>query len=121
MSIAANTQATETTTLVPTHVAPLAGWRRGSKVRRCNAFPTVWAAIHGCSGSSNAWRYTVGAFGHRVAEYACPTCQAARARTEGLMGRAYADALRAEQDAAGVSDYRTQPARWIDGRPQLIR
>ncbi len=101
--------------------ATLAGWRNGSKARRCNRFPTVWAAIYGCKGErTTAWRYTVGNFGHRVAEYACPTCQAADAATAQLVGPARQDALEAAQRAAGVEDYRSQRVSRINGVPTLI-
>lgn len=96
-------------------------WNRSAKARRCSTFPTVWAAIHGCAGSGTSWRYTVGAFGRRRAEFACEACRAARDASDALVGPAYQAHLAAAQESAGVADYRTQAARWIDGRPQLVR
>ena len=101
------------------------GWKRSKTAKRCNVFPTVWAAIYGCKGEmTHSWRYTIGHFGRRVPEYACPTCQAASAKTDGAKGfvnRAeYARLLREAQDAAGVEDYRTAHAVRINGVPTLV-
>lgn len=97
------------------------GWRLGSREHRCSAFPTVWAAINGCAGSANYWRYTVGGFGRREVEYACSACRAARDESDALAGAALQSHLRSKQDAAGVADYRTARAKWVGGRPQLVK
>jgi hypothetical protein len=96
------------------------GWKKSGKTRKCVTYPTVWAAIHGCTGKGSNWRYTIGHFGRREVEYACDTCMAARNRSDGLVGKEYGDVLRTAQANAGVGDYRTAYAKWIDGRPQLV-
>ena len=98
-----------------------AGWKQGGKAHKCTAFPTVWAAIYGCKGErSNIWRYTVGHFGKRVAEYACPTCAAQRTHSDSLRGAERQEEMRAAQDAAGVEDYRTADVRIINGVPTIV-
>ncbi len=99
-------------------------WKHSKATKRCNVFPTVWAAIYGCKGEqTHTWRYTIGHFGRRVPEYACPTCQAAADKTDatkGLAGRAeYQRLLREAQDAAGVKDYRTANVRIVAGVPTV--
>lgn len=94
-------------------------WKTGKAVKSCTTFPTVWAAIVGCTGKGNAWRYTIGHFGRRTAEYACPTCRAAQERLDALRGPAHTEALRALQDAAGVADYRLAETAIVNGRPVL--
>lgn len=94
-------------------------WKTTKTTKTCNTFPAVWAAIHGCTGKGAAWRYTIGHFGRRDAEYACPTCRAAQERLDALQGPAHQEALRALQDAAGVADYRTAEVELIGGRPVL--
>lgn len=100
----------------------LAGWNRGKVAKRCNKYPTVWAAMYGCKGEkTTAWRYTVGAFGHRVAEYACPTCQAADALTAAMNHPEQQAHLNALHVANGVADYRYQKSMRINGVPTLVR
>lgn len=102
-----------------------AGWKKSKATKRCNVFPSVWAAIFGCKGEqTHTWRYTVGHFGHRVAEYACPTCQAAKDKFEALKGftrnEEYQRLCREAQDAAGVEDYRLADVRIINGVPTIV-
>jgi hypothetical protein len=95
-------------------------WRTASKPRRCTVFPTVWAAIVGCTGSGRDWRYYIaGSFGRRP-EFACPTCREAKDRFDALIGPAHQQALLEAQAAAGVEDYRTARAKVIDGVPRLL-
>jgi len=97
-------------------------WKKSKSTKRCNVFPTVWAAIYGCKGEqTHTWRYTTGNFGRREAEYACPTCLAAKLATESLVGKARQDALQAAQEAAGVEDYRTARVKLVAGVPTLVR
>jgi len=97
-------------------------WKTGKVAHKCNIFPTVWAAIYRCKGERvTTWRYGIGHFGRRVPEYACPTCKAAWESTDKLRGQAYADALRAAQDAAGVEDYRECKVRLVAGVPTIVR
>jgi hypothetical protein len=91
----------------------------GKVAKRCTTFPDVWAAIVGCTGRGSAWRYTVGHFGRRTVEYACPTCQAARERLDGLVGPAHHAALLELSETAGVADYRIAEVVRRDGRPVL--
>lgn len=102
-----------------------AGWHKGTKAHKCNVFPTVWAAIFGCQGERvTVWRYTVGHFGKRVAEYACPTCLAHKTRLDNLRGlvnrQAHEDALAEAQAAAGVEDYRLCDVRLVNGVPTIV-
>ena len=98
-----------------------AGWKQGGKAHKCNVFPSVWAAIFGCKGERvTTWRYTVGHFGKRVPEYACPGCLAQKTRLDGLRGQAHQDALAEAQAAAGVEDYRLADARIINGVPTIV-
>lgn len=97
------------------------GWNKGSKSSRCNVFSTVWAAMYGCTGSGNMWRYSVGSFGHRRVEYACPHCLAAEQKTSAMNAPELQAFLGATSVTAGVDNYRYQPAKWIDGRPQLVK
>jgi hypothetical protein len=95
-------------------------WRTASKPRRCTVFPTVWAAIVGCTGSGREWRYHMtGCFGERP-EFACPTCRAAKDRFEAMNAAELQDALHAAQAAAGVENYRYARAKVIDGVPRLL-
>lgn len=97
------------------------GWKKSKVAKRCNVFPTVWAAMYGCKGEHTAaWRYTVGAFGHRVAEYACPTCQAAKAKIEAMNHAERVAHLNEIQAANGVADYRIARAKLVDGVPTLV-
>ena len=98
-------------------------WKTAKAAKRCTTFPTVWAAILGCTGSGNAWRYTIGHFGRRTIEYACPTCRAAQDESDAQRGAGchaqYQAHLRAAQDRAGVADYRLAEVVERDGRPVL--
>lgn len=97
-----------------------AGWKRGTTAKKCNVFPTVWAAIVGCKGERvTTWRYTVGNFGHRVAEYACPTCKGLKDHFDSLTPADRQDALAFAQKAAGVEDYRTARVALVNGVPTL--
>lgn len=92
-----------------------------SKFHNCNAFPTVWAAIQGCEGKTNRWRYVIGHFGREGAEWVCPTCEVASALSNSLRGKAQQDHFLALEAAAGVENYRTAKCAWVDGRPVLVR
>jgi hypothetical protein len=92
-------------------------WSIGKTAKPCAAFPHVWAAIHGCTGSGKAWRYTVGHFGRRTVEHACEVCKAARERLDALRG--LTAELERLQAAAGVEDYRLAEVRVEKGRPVL--
>jgi hypothetical protein len=94
-------------------------WKTAKASKSCNVFPSVWAAIVGCTGKGNAWRYGIGHFGRQCVEYACPTCRAATERLDALVGPAHQTALRALQDAAGVADYRLAEVIVVGGRPVL--
>jgi hypothetical protein len=97
------------------------GWRKGKTARKCNRYPTVWAAIYGCKGEkTTTWRYTVGSFGHRVAEYACPCCQAVSDAHDKMNHAERQEALTQAQELAGVADYRTARAKVINGVPTLL-
>lgn len=94
-------------------------WKTAKAAKRCTAFPLVWAAIVGCTGTGTAWRYTIGHFGRRVPEFACPTCRAARDASDALQGPAHQAHLAALQAAAGVADYRVAEVAFEGGRPVL--
>jgi hypothetical protein len=94
-------------------------WKTTKTAKTCNTFPSVWAAILGCTGKGAAWRYTVGHFGRRDVEYACPICRAAKDRLDALQGPALQEALTALQAAAGVADYRLAEVIFEAGRPVL--
>ncbi len=97
------------------------GWKTTKQVKQCNAYPLVWAAIFGCKGErTGTWRYTIGAFGRRDVEYACPTCRAARDIGDALIGQAHQKYLTDAQAAAGVEDYRTVGVKRVDGVPTLM-
>jgi hypothetical protein len=95
-------------------------WRTSAKTHRCTVFPTVWAAIVGCTGSGRAWRYHIaGSFGRRP-EFACPTCKAAKDRFEAMSAPELQEALLKAQADAGIENYRYARARVIDGVPRLL-
>jgi hypothetical protein len=95
-------------------------WNRSKNAKPCSTFPHVWAAIVGCTGKGHAWRYSVGNFGRQVAEYACPTCHAAKVRLDALSAVELRAELARLQAAAGVADYRLAEVRVLSGgRPVL--
>lgn len=91
---------------------------KAKKTGRCTAYPTIWAAIYGCTGSgSNRYREPSGRVGGVVVGYACDVCHARRTAHSKLAGRSYQEALTKAQADAGVVNYRSARAKWIDGRP----
>jgi len=91
--------------------------KRSKKARRCMSFPTVWAAINGCEGMTRMWR-PCNIDGH---VFECDTCHAKREETKGLRNAELQAVLIRRQAEAGVDNYRTEPARWVDGRPRLLK
>lgn len=101
---------------------PLPGWKLSAKPRRCNLYPTVWAAMYGCKGEqTRAWRYGVYNLGVQHVQYACATCQAADALTAAMNHKERQAHLNAIQEANGVADYRYQKTTRINGVPTLVR
>jgi hypothetical protein len=97
-------------------------WRAAKTPRRCNALPTVWAAIYGCRGElGRVWRHVPGHFGRRTVQHACATCRAAIDASESLAAPARQEHLRDAQTRAGVSDYRTARVTRIGGVPTILR
>lgn len=97
-------------------------WKRSAKTRRCNLYPTVWAAMYGCKGEqTHAWRYGLFHMGVQQIEYACPTCQAAKAASDAMSPAERIAHLNALQEANGVADYRSQKTTRIKGVPTLVR
>lgn len=100
-----------------------AGWKRcpAEHAKRCSVFPTVWGAILGCTGEpSRLFKYTVGNFGRRISEYACPTCKAYKDHFDSLNHPDRQDALIYAQKAAGVADYRTAKVKRVKGVPKIV-
>lgn len=90
-----------------------------SKVGRCNAFPSVWAAIFGCEGEGKftGWQAPTTSGGSYRAQYGA--CACARTLTDGLPDHARSYALRQISDMAGVENYRHERTEIRNGRPCL--
>lgn len=92
-----------------------------TKIKTCNVFPRVWAAIYGCEGRGEFWRRDFD--GREVYEvYACPGCRAIKSVTECFSTAAIQAHLHEAQDLAGVENYRYQRTGRDrkTGRPYLV-
>lgn len=99
-----------------------ANWKTTKAVKKCNAFPMVWAAIYGCTGEqTGTWRYSVGSFGRREVDYACPVCKAAKDLLDAASHSEYQRLLTEAQAKAGVQDYRTARVKLVNGVPTIVR
>ncbi len=98
----------------------MSNWKTTKQTKQCNVFPLVWAAIFGCKGEqTGTWRYTIGHFGKRDVEYACPTCREIKDHEATLSRSDLQQFLTDAQADAGVADYRTASVKRIKGVPTL--
>lgn len=89
--------------------------------RTCNRFPLIWRAIHGCEGRTRQWHYVSDYRGGREPEFVCAACATAKVAADDAFkaggSPGHQDHLRAEQDRAGVVNYRNAGCAVVDGRP----